>query len=629
MKGNAKEIIGQMGKYVDRIIQIRLLSTPQLDEINTADAYVAALSENFTRIGEMAAENRAFLADYIDPYLKSKEPFPEEIAEALRTLNEGLMDVAEAENIDLPIVFMVSDRLKQDAMEKHDRDALIRQLDEEIGNCYLLEYMTIRIAEEESISRQFRDKGLKALESMLKYLEPEEFLKLNEESRALVLQDSRYGALLYDGERLIRAEEARKRIELLENSLALAENPFYQEAAPDYDMRYHRYRIYEYLTMMILDPEEKELQNKIAGYADRLIELWMTDPEYYSEFGSYEDVIGLKLDVDWHAGRISREEILQELYQHFQERDPGDYSYEGIGANLEYPANYCSVLDPNALTDTQKERVSEIYRSALAYVFHMPKLGLFSSTNMAYAGFLRDFIEIPGAMTFEEFGLQSMAAFHPPTYIHSKMVAKISRTLAEHLMEMGPELFLGICDCHTIEEVEDHATEILDFVYHAALCHDFGKLIIIDTIFVYGRRLFDLEFDIIKQHPRLGKNLLKRCNSTREYADVALGHHVWYDGSKGYPTEFDISGSPYRTVINIVECADCMDAATDTIGRSYNRGKTFDDFEEEVRQGSGNRYAPYFPKLFLLPEVRKDLLSLLSEGRKETYAEAFHLLRNV
>ena len=47
--------------------------------------------------------------------------------------------------------------------------------------------------------------------------------------------------------------------------------------------------------------------------------------------------------------------------------------------------------------------------------------------------FLMSFVEIPGEMTFEKMGLESFAAFHPPAYIHSLMVAKIPRCLTGHL----------------------------------------------------------------------------------------------------------------------------------------------------------------------------------------------------
>ncbi len=161
------------------------------------------------------------------------------------------------------------------------------------------------------------------------------------------------------------------------------------------------------------------------------------------------------------------------------------------------------------------------------------------------------------------------------------------------------------------------------------ICHDTGKIFIIDTVFVYGRKLLDMEFDLIKTHPKMGAEMLKRFSSTAKYAEVALGHHKWYDNSRGYPEEFDTSKSRYKTVIDIVLCADCLDAATDTVGRSYNCGKSFEDFYAEIQEGSGTRYAPWLPDLLSKPEVREDIEFLLAEGRERNYHDTYQLLKSV
>ncbi len=122
-------------------------------------------------------------------------------------------------------------------------------------------------------------------------------------------------------------------------------------------------------------------------------------------------------------------------------------------------------------------------------------------------------------------------------------------------------------------------------------------------------------------------NIAKEHESTRDYTDVIMGHHLWYDCSKGYPVKFDTFKSPYKTIIDLVTAADCLDAATDTVGRSYNRGKTFSDYEQEITEGSGTRYAPFLPELFKQPELRKEIEYLLDTGRKKIYRESFYLLK--
>ena len=73
--------------------------------------------------------------------------------------------------------------------------------------------------------------------------------------------------------------------------------------------------------------------------------------------------------------------------------------------------------------------------------------------------------------------------------------------------------------------------------------------------------------------------------------------------------------------------ADCLDAATDTAGRSYNRGKTFSDYEQEVIEGAGTHYAAFLVELFRKTKLRCDIEYLLNRGRRQLYSETFRLLR--
>nr|MCR5801186.1 hypothetical protein [Lachnospiraceae bacterium] len=140
--------------------------------------------------------------------------------------------------------------------------------------------------------------------------------------------------------------------------------------------------------------------------------------------------------------------------------------------------------------------------------------------------------------------------------------------------------------------------------------------------------LLDDEFALIKNHFSIGAEVAKEHASIREYADVIKGHHLWYDCSRGYPMEFDTFKSPYKTIIDIVLAADCLDAATDTVGRSYNKGKTFEDYAKEVEEGAGTRYAPFLVDLLNNPDAKRDINYLLTERRNKLYHDTFMLLKN-
>ena len=76
-----------------------------------------------------------------------------------------------------------------------------------------------------------------------------------------------------------------------------------------------------------------------------------------------------------------------------------------------------------------------------------------------------------------------------------------------------------------------------------------------------------------------------------------------------------------------IPSADCLDASTDTVGRSYKEGRTLDHYLAEVHAGSGTRYAPYLAEMLADRDVRGDIEMLLARGRDENYRQAYHVLK--
>jgi len=100
--------------YADRMKQIRSLATPTLDEIRIPEEYSHVLKVNFQRIGEMAADNRRIIADYIQPILKSEETLSPETRKEIERLNELLVNDENIGEIDIHLSQMLVSRLFRD-----------------------------------------------------------------------------------------------------------------------------------------------------------------------------------------------------------------------------------------------------------------------------------------------------------------------------------------------------------------------------------------------------------------------------------------------------------------------------------------------------------------------------------
>jgi PAS domain S-box-containing protein len=115
----------------------------------------------------------------------------------------------------------------------------------------------------------------------------------------------------------------------------------------------------------------------------------------------------------------------------------------------------------------------------------------------------------------------------------------------------------------------------------AGLIHDLGKVAIPSGILSKPGRITDIEFALIKTHPRVGYEILKDIEFPWPIAKVALQHHERIDGT-GYP--FGLSGDKIILEARILAVADVVEAMASH--RPYRSALGIEKALEEI---SGNR----------------------------------------
>ena len=288
---------------------------------------------------------------------------------------------------------------------------------------------------------------------------------------------------------------------------------------------------------------------------------------------------------------------------------------------------YVNFFYLNDLADVPFRRkraaVKQMYEDIITIYHHR----LDQHTDNSYVKYLNFFATYPRAIKYlkEEERIRYLnelnVATQVTTYAHSVNVAMIARELMEGILEYQPELLKGALGKIRHGKVLLNSKKCLDFIYEAAFYHDIGKNGIISTVNNDYRPLTDEEYAIIKTHPALGAELLKIAPSLYEkYHDTTLGHHKWYNGKGGYPEDFDNTKSPKRILIDIITLSDCMQAATERIGRNYKEGKTFDMVMEEFRKGAGTKYNPDLVKFIgTHDDVARDLAVLINDAWVDIY----------
>ena len=150
------------------------------------------------------------------------------------------------------------------------------------------------------------------------------------------------------------------------------------------------------------------------------------------------------------------------------------------------------------------------------------------------------------------------------TVRHQRRMATLARAIA---VEMG------------LSEEHVHAT------HTAALVHDVGKMCVPAEILSRPGKLSEVEFAIIKVHPRAGYDILKGIRFPGPVANIVLQHHERLDGS-GYLS--GLSGKDILLEARILGVADVVEAMASH--RPYRPPRGIGLALEEIWRNKGRLY---------------------------------------
>jgi len=133
----------------------------------------------------------------------------------------------------------------------------------------------------------------------------------------------------------------------------------------------------------------------------------------------------------------------------------------------------------------------------------------------------------------------------------------------------------------------------LNTFQYACLLHDIGKVNIPDDILMKPGKLTNEEFEVIKTHPVVGVEAVKKVQGLDQSLDVIKSHHERWDG-KGYPDQ--LKGEEISQLARIVAVADAFDAMTSS--RSYRSALSVDEAFNRIIEGKGTQFDPELVVLF-------------------------------
>lgn len=371
-----------------------------------------------------------------------------------------------------------------------------------------------------------------------------------------------------------------------------------------------------------------ELRNQLYQlYSDVRNELGVDKPlknRYYAKL-DFDDLL-----VEAFMGNITWNDAFHR-FRELMAKEPDFTSNKGVPQNkINYLYNlsesYFTILDHTTYSFEKKREFMNEYLSTFLDI-----LSRYEHSKYPYekGKILSNIACNPTVLKFqtpeekEALMFRLIVLEQPVTYVHVSMVADLSRALAEEIIDKMPAYFIGLPGYASVEDVQGKRDDLLNLVSKSALYHDLGKISMPTVITNSFRRLTDHEYKLIKMHPENSRQFFAINPSFQTYQDVALGHHKWYDGD-GYPASFKHRKSPYFPLICLVTVTDCMDAATENVGRNYHTPKDFETVMAEFNAYIGEQFHPDLLNFINNDQVVYDKLkTIVSDRRYDFYYDMY------
>lgn len=560
-------------QYIRDLRVVRSISRPSFPEGKAPAAVLEEIQTNALRCNALMRQNEALLAQFV--YDCDPASLTEEDIQGLSAFAGRLFNYANSE--DMGVAFKVHQLLLAAARSREDVPMIVREL---YYTGIALHYMNVRD----------EGTGINLLGDAIQvyFTEAAEYMsryeQLDRNTRQYLIRcvgNTRLGM-----SRGTHAESCRY-LERFRRAMEVIQSAHYHALDPEFPWESYIYSMHmDRMTLLthLRQEEDPEVARQVLESAEYI---WGHKKKYKGQDARLQNwrVPYFYAAARYHAGVGSLEDVVKILL-------------ESAGS------------------------VAQVRRSADQYLEQMPASQYPRVVNSAAWELSK--INTSSDETANRRMLGSILAGHKPTYVHSLMVAELTRALLHRQIETRPETLVGLLGCRSAAEVQTRREELCQTAYECGLYHDLGKCAVLMYIDNNARRLLDEEFFCIQSHPRTGADILNRMGCGRTLALAALYHHCYYNGKGGYPNDVPSCPPEIKGIVDALSVADSLDAATDNIGRCYNLAKPFRTLLEELRAQSGTRYAPNVVALFEDERFCQQLAENTDAERKRVYLQVYH-----
>lgn len=418
-----------------------------------------------------------------------------------------------------------------------------------------------------------------------------------------------------------------EKIQLVRQTLNILQDKGYQEAAPDLPWDRFIYLTHQNMTSSISHSRENAMSPRdIASIMDSSYIVYQrrfeeaetqgSQPPAKSAFAYYT--------IEYYCGLYGFDHLLKKLESLLDAADPSDYSVDGMYGMISLPAFYSQYLAqyPDRIPP-RAEYIQGLYRRMLDYVDAYP--GELGDSNLFL--YLRQlsftFLETDGGIPYGEFLTRLMLRFAPEIYRHSHIVSEGAKALCASIMDDDPSYFDDIDFIRAIVGPAEKRQAVLDYAMGCGFFHDVGKISVIELYTRTARQWFEQEYEMDHLHALAGQTLLESQPSTSRYASAALGHHVWYDGTHGYPSSYKRLECPERLMVDVICLVDWLEITVNSARMYHQVKQPFETAVLNAEDQAGKRFSPLLTARLRDTRVAERLKRAMEEGAQNAYRHMY------
>lgn len=598
-------------EYVENLKDIAVLATHIKPEDDSFEAYRSELLKRRECVERRAARNMELLKTKLFPLL---DHLPQAGGEELRELqefSEKLFQVGD--ELDTGLFCQIHQALLNLARLTKDQKGMVRELYwlglGKHNRCSRLVGLPFSVME--NYMSEMRLCFTEAA-AYLKYYDQIE----DTDTRGYILRSRANMSL---GEFASAGEKIRR----VKQTLQILQDPYYQEKEPTlpwerYIFMTHRQMAdsisYNKNDVMSAEDIESVMESVYIVYQTRLQEAKEKKRrEPIQASFSYASIL-------YYCGLSTLEELLTRMERLMDTTELSDFSHENMYGLISLPAYYCLYLRQYPeLIPARVTYIESLYARILDYLEIFPN----APENEHLFLFLRQlanhFVETGKGICYGEFLLKLLMRFAPDIYVQSYMVGKAAMVFCGILLEEEPKFFDDMEEIREQKDPEEKRRAVQEYAMNAGLLHDAGKINFMNFYTRTGRQWFEEEYEMTRLHTIVGNICLSERKSTCRYAPAALGHHSWYDGSRGYPASYKRLECPYRQMVDVISLMDWIENVTEA---QYLLTGVKLSFEEAIATAvsmEGRRFSPLLTARLQDERIVERIKEAFEEGRMEAW----------